>query len=420
MVIINFVFTTFNPTIGFGNMKERLHYFIGLGFVLFIFVLHMLPISDSMLNENNSKLSQVFLKSQIRYHQEFAPFARRPLTSLLIEGASGAFGITLGEAFVLVNFSLLFGCGFLIYTTSLKLGGSSRQGLLNLTCFFLTFSVVFSFFPPLFTYDEPLQYCFLLLSLLALLHNKWGYFVISFVLALVSRESSLFLFPGIVMIGLGSGLITVKNWSFMEIRKWLLLFLPLLLYGVYLILFYRYNGIWSETTALESTRFQSVYDNFGTIASTIETIFSFILVLGPALYLLIVTKDSQSFTNIQKRYIKAFILGVIINTPVIMLATLAREARLYALPLIFLWPMVGQLFSSEVRLMQKPQNYLECFSMLRNKLYLLVALLLNYFISFKLYVPSFPSKDNFFNEYLFVMLLAISVHFIMHRYQQRH
>ena len=415
MVIIKFVFTTFNPRIGFGNMKGGLNYFIGLGFVLFIFVIHMLPVSDSMLNENNTKLSQVFLKSQIRYHQEFAPFARRPLTSMLIEGTSGVFGISLGEAFVLVNFTLLYVCSLLVYKISLNLGGSSRQGLFNLAFFFLTFSILFSFFPPIFTYDEPLQYCLLLLSLLALLNNKRGYFAVFFFFALVARESSVFLFPGMVLIGLG--LDTVKLWAFKDVRKWVLLFLPLLLYGVYLIMFFRLAGIWGETTDLESNRFQSIYENFGTQANVVETVFSFILVLGPVLYLLFVSKKSKTFTNIQKRYITAFFIGVIINTPVIMLATLAREARLYALPLIFLWPLAGQMFSREIWLMCRPQNYLKCFSSLRNKLYLLITLLLNYYISIKLYVPSFPSQDNFFNEYLFIMLLVISVHYIMHSHR---
>lgn len=397
-----------------------MHYFIGLGFVLFIYGIHMLPISDSMLNENNTKLSQVFLVSQIRYHQEFAPFARRPLTSMLIEGTSGVAGITLGEAFVLVNFLLLYICGLLVFKVTLKLNGDRKQAILNLVFYFLTFSIVFAFFPPVFTYDEPLQYCLLLLSILALIHNKWAYYIFFFFLALVARESSVFLLPGIVIIGLGSGLVSRKVTSGLEVRKWFLLFLPLALYAVYLVLFLWYTGLWQETSELARGRFQCIYENFGSLDSALETVFSFILVLGPVLYLFLMAQRSLSFNGMQKRYIKAFFFVIVINTPIVMLATLAREARLFALPLIFLWPLVGQLFGKEMAMMCKARLYMECFCSLRNILYLIGAVILNYWISFKLYLPSFPTEDNFFNEYLFIMLLLISVHFILHNNQREH
>lgn len=378
----------------------------------------MLPVSDSMLNDNSTKLAQVFLKSQIRYHQEFAPFARRPLTSMLIEGVSSVFGTTLGEAFVLVNFLLLYICGLLVYSTSLRLNGSTKQALFNLLFFFSSFSILFSFFPPVFTYDEPLQYCLLFLTLLSLYSNRWGFYVLSFFLALVARESSAFIFPGIVVIGLGSGLVSVQDRSYQEIRKWMLLLLPLVLYAGYLVLFFWFADLWDQTTEVESSRLQCIIDNFGTFARTVETVFSFILVLGPVSYLLFIAQRNMHFNGMQKRYIRAFFLALIINTPIVMLATLAREARLYALPLIFLWPLIGQMFGAELALMCRPKLYRSCFGHLRNKLYLLGSQLLNYWISFKLYVPSFSSDNNFFNEYLFVMLLLISVHFMLHNYQR--
>src|SRR5690606_681009 len=184
-------------------MKNIWHYFIGLGFVLFIFGIHMLPVSDSMLNENNTKLSHSFMVSQIRYHQEFAPFARRPLTSALIEASSSVFGITLTESFVWVNHLLLLISGLLVYRISLKLKGTRNQALFNMSAYFLTFSIVFAFFPPVFSYDEPLQYCFLFLSILAVIDGKWLYFCMFFFLSMIARESSVFLFPGFILIGLG-------------------------------------------------------------------------------------------------------------------------------------------------------------------------------------------------------------------------
>ncbi|HUH47575.1 MAG TPA: hypothetical protein VLZ54_10515 [Arenibacter sp.] len=397
-------------------MKKFRHYFMGLGFVLFIFGIHMLPISDSMLNENNTKLSHSFLVSQIRYHQEFAPFARRPLTSGLIEFCSSIFGIPISESFVWVNLVLLLLSGLLVYQLSLKLKATTGQALFNMSSYFLTFSIVFAFFPPVFSYDEPLQYCFLFLSIWAVINNKWAYYCLCFFLALVARESSIFLFPGFILIGLGLKALPSFNWSPLAIRRWGLLFMPLSLYALYLILFFWKTGLWAESSTLEGNRLQCLNDNFGTLEKTLETLFSFLLVLVPALYFLFVTNKEKKFTTVQKRFVQAFLIGLLINTPVIMLATLARESRLFALPLIFLWPLAGQLFWKELTLLMRPDLYLEVFRSWPNRLYFLGLCILNYLISFKVYVPSFPAADNFFNEYLFIVFLLISVHFLLWKY----
>ena len=400
-------------------MKNYLQYFISFLFVLLIYAIHMLPVSDSMLNENNTKLSHVFLASQIRYHQEFAPFARRPLTSLLIEGSSGTFGVTLGESFVLVNLLLLFVSGILIYIISLKLNATKGQAIFNQVAYFLTFSIIFAFFPPVFSYDEPLQYCLILLSILALIREKWLYYVPLFLLAIIARESTLFLLPGLVIIFSGFSLKSKNMWNFGIKRKLLLLFAPMPLYVIYLGIFLWATGIWKETSEVAANRLSCYFQNFGTYASSLESIVSFFLVLGPGLYFLYMSHKSKIFSALEKKYVQAFLLAVVINTPIVMVATLAREARLFALPLIFLWPLAGQLFGKELRPLIRPNLYLDCFRDWRYSMLLLLLSLISYAIAFRLYVPSFPSKDNFFNEYLFVMLLIMSVHFVLRAFLQK-
>ena len=400
-------------------MKNYLQYFISFLFVLLIYAIHMLPVSDSMLNENNTKLSHVFLASQIRYHQEFAPFARRPLTSLLIEGSSGTFGVTLGESFVLVNLLLLFVSGILIYIISLKLNATKGQAIFNQVAYFLTFSIIFAFFPPVFSYDEPLQYCLILLSILALIREKWLYYVPLFLLAIIARESTLFLLPGLAIIFSGFSLKSKNMWNFGIKRKLLLLFAPMPLYVIYLGIFLWATGIWKETSEVAANRLSCYFQNFGTYASSLESIVSFFLVLGPGLYFLYMSHKSKIFSALEKKYVQAFLLAVVINTPIVMVATLAREARLFALPLIFLWPLAGQLFGKELRPLIRPNLYLDCFRDWRYSMLLLLLSLISYAIAFRLYVPSFPSKDNFFNEYLFVMLLIMSVHFVLRAFLQK-
>lgn len=397
-------------------MKSTWQYLIGLGFVLFIFGLHMLPVSDSMLNENDTRLAKTFLTSQIRYHQEFAPFARRPLTSSLIEATSGVFGITIAASFVWVNLFLLFISGLLVHKVSLGLNASKGQALFNMSAYFLSFSIVFAFFPPLFSYDEPLQYCFLFLALLAIINDRWVFFCLFFLLAMVARESSVFLFPGFILVGLGLKVLPSLSWSGSVIRKWTFLFLAIPLYAVYLLLFFWKTGLWTESSTLEGGRLECINDNFGTLGKTIETLFSFLLVLAPWLYFLWVRQRSEPFTMEHKRFVQAFFIALIINTPIIMLATLARESRLFALPLVFLWPLAGQLFRKELTLLLRWDLYREVFGSWSNRLYFTGLFILNYLISFKVYLPSFPGEDNFFNEYLFMLFLLIAIHFMLWRF----
>ncbi|PXX31780.1 hypothetical protein C7972_101619 [Arenibacter sp. ARW7G5Y1] len=410
---------TFRYSIGELNMKNYWQYLIGFLMVLLIYGIHMLPVSDSMLNENNTKLSHVFLASQIRYHQEFAPFARRPLTSLLVEGSSGIFGVTLGESFVLVNLLLLWISGILIFTLSLRLKASKGQAMFNLVAYYLSFSILFAFFPPVFSYDEPLQYCLILLSILALIKENWKYYVPLFLMATIARESTVFLWPGLVVIFAGLSLKSKNLWSATVKKKLFLLFLPLPLYGIYLGIFIWATGIWKETSELVANRLGCYFQNFGTFASSVETLVSFFLVLGPGLYFLYMSIKPKTYTILEKKYILAFLLALVINTPIVMTATLAREARLFALPLFFIWPLAGQLFGKELRLLLMPSLYLDGLKNWRCSLAVLALWLISYLIAFRLYVPSFPSQDNFFNEYLFVLLLIMSLHFVLKNFLKK-
>ncbi|MCK0192409.1 hypothetical protein [Arenibacter sp. F20364] len=397
-------------------MKNYCPYLVSFLFVLLIYGIHMLPVSDSMLNENNTELSNVFLASQIRYHQEFAPFARRPLTSLLIEGSSGIFGITLGESFVLVNLLLLFFSGLLVYILSIALNASRGHAIFNQVAYFLTFSILFAFFPPVFSYDEPLQYCLIMLSILSLIREKWGYFVPLFLMATIARESTVFLWPGLVVIFSGLSLKSRNIWSSEVKRKLVLLFLPIPLYAIYLGVFLWVTGIWRETSEVAANRLSCAFENFGAVANSVETLVSFFVVMGPSLYFLYMTRKARVFTTMEKKYVLSFLLALAINTPIVMTATLARETRLFALPLVFLWPLAGQLFGRDLALLMKPRLYLACFKDWRYSVLLLLLSFMSYAVAFRLYVPSFPAKDNFFNEYLFILLLIVSLHFLLNMF----
>lgn len=384
---------------------------VGLVFVLGIFKLHMLPFLDSMLNEQNSIVSNGFLVSQIEYHKEFAPFARRPLTSLLINGVSDWFGLKPGMAFVWVNFSLFLIGGLLLYFLSRMLTKNYWFAVFNLLSFYVTFSVLFAFYPPIFTYDEPLQYALVFAAMLCFLKRKRILFVLLITLALIAKESTLFLLPGFLY------LYSTKSKKFIPkitFGRFLVLGLPLVFYMGFL---WFYLGKMDFFHAFESElpqRFSCWYQNFGSHKNSIETIISFCLVIGPFLYLLALNWKN----NLKNQWVKAFLVTLAINTPIVLLATLARESRLFALPLLFLWPVFFPLFGQQIALLFNKSSYADYFAMYGHRLILSAAVLLALLIAIGHYRLGL-GHNNLFSPYLFITLLLIATHFLLWRDQKR-
>jgi len=396
-----------------------LPYLAALSFTLLIFGIHMLPNMDSMLNENNTRISHGFLKSQIDYHQEIAPFARRPLTSFLIESITGRFGLRSGHAFILVNFLLLFISGLLIFRLSRTLTSSAGQALANMCVYFLSFSVLFAFFPPVFSYDEPLQYCFLILSLIALVQKNWGKYVLFFTLALISRETSMLLLPALLCFMPGLKKYKIRLLSKTHLRLGIPILLPLLFYGIYLALFIYTHDQLKATQIEMASRYSCFIENFESTKNTVETWTSLYLALAPYLYLVAVRMQKKDAPPWQKQWIGAFLLTVMINTPIVILTAFARETRLFALPLFFIWPVFASLFGKEVKLLFTFGFYPKVFAKWQYLIPFLVIMFLNYWFCFQIYEKLGLGENTFFGEYLFLINLLVVLHVILTRFIKR-
>lgn len=389
-----------------------LPYLVALLFTLMIFVIHMLPSMDSMLNENNIRISHGFLKSQIEYHQEIAPFARRPLTSLLIEGVVQLFGWRYGHAFIFINFILLFLSGPLLFKLSKTMQASTGQALANMGVYFLSFSVLFAFFPPIFSYDEPLQYCFILLSLIAFVRGKWMRFVVFFTVALIARETSMLLLPALLFFRPGR--------KKRRLKDAVPILLPLVFYSIYLLLFIGSTHQLKATQIEMASRYSCFLENFESTKNTVETWISLFLALGPFLYLAVVRIWKKKTTAFDRQCIGAFLLTVIINTPIVILTAFARETRLFALPLIFIWPVFAQLFARECRLMYSWALYRKGFEKWHNLIPFLLAMFLNYWFCFHVYPNLGLGENTLFGEYLFLLILLIVLHFLLQKTASYH
>lgn len=398
--------------------SKYMPYGLSLVCTLLIFGLHMSENMDSMLNENNNRISNGFLTSQIKYHKEFGPFARRPFTTWAIEATSEIFNMRLGVAFIPVNFFFLFLSGVLIYFLSIQLNANKRQGLLNMVCYFLTFSILFAFFPPVFSYDEPLQYCFILLGLIAFVQKKWPLYVVFFTLALITRETTVLLLPALLLFLPGFHPSVKKFVAIKHLRLYVLLLLPLLGYGIFIAIYLWKFQLVDATKAEMLSRYSCFLENFENTKNSVESVVSFVLCLGTFLYFAFIFLTRKNTELFQKKFVYAFLLTILINTPIVFLSSFARESRLFALPLFFIWPMFSSLFGKEIRLLFSLRTN---SPVIRKWCYLLPFLILtavNYWFCFGYYRNLGLGENTYFAEYLFISLLLVTIHFLLRHVQR--
>lgn len=401
----------------------KLHEIIGYSLLisLLLLALHILPFHNSMINlksEDYNKekncLSSDYLEYVVSLHQSDPTFAKRPLTTMLIVTVSDNTALSIAESFLLVQWVLLVLCGIALGLLSNEWLQKRTLTRVNLLMFYLSFSVVFLFFEPIYSYDEPLQYLLIFMSMLFFMQNKLLLFLLSFSLACVARESSLFLLPGLFFIKHSSFKIQLN-------AQWKTLLSMALIVGLYFI----FRVYQSEVLGLNSNaekqdflaRFVALKTNFGGFAPIQNTIMSMLVVLLPWVYLLWWNYKNQTEVFMKHRSsIVAFGLALLINTPIVLLLTNAREVRLFFLPVFFLLPIAGAFlnkaflhyFSKEVLLQS-----------MRNKKHLFVLLLIT-LLNFVFTMLTFrfeytTQKANFFNEYLFILVNLVLMHWFLTR-----
>ena len=380
-----------------------------------VFVLHFTPNVDSMLNTPDGVIDQQYLSSVIDYHKNGQPaFARRPLLTLAVENASFITGLPVGTVFVVLQFVLIFCGGVLFSMFSMRISHDISVSAFNLLVYFLTFSNLLPFFAPVYTYDEPLQFVFILASLYLLYIDKQWWFVFLFALALIARESTLLLIPGILLLMLPSDFYKLHpkgfsvNWG-----CWVVKFsISFLIYALFLVWFIWFNKLGDASQSDLTHRFEHFSGNFRDIHYATESLVSFLLILAIPLYLLFDVYQSKTVIGFQyKDYVKAFLFTVLLNSIVVILTTKARETRLFVLPMFFLWPVFYQIFKSRLALLLRLGNY---SLLLKNRLVAGLWLLFNLFnfaFSFIFYRTTVGNGGaDYFNEYLFAVMFFISLH----------
>lgn len=293
--------------------------------------LHLNGQVNSMLNLkfegyglNEHGLSTTYLNDMVQYHQTEPSFARRPLLTQSVLQLSTWFQWPVAPVWLALQLLGWCATAVLLYF----LAGAGKVGWWSQLFFFTGFSVLFSWFPPVYTYDEPLQYSLLLGMLLAFKHEKLVVAMALFGTSLWSRETGWLLWPALVWL---YGMRSAKSWTFFGFSAfWLVLYL----------LWWFYSG--NRGTGLQQPAEEVLLrltlwkvnvgsDRWG------ESLWTMVLVLGLPLLL-----SWRAGAHWPVRMRQAFWLAVLLNTAVVLLTSVAREARLFALPLLFAWPYLGE------------------------------------------------------------------------------
>jgi hypothetical protein len=291
------------------------------------------------------------------------------------------------------------GVGVIVYVLAKKLGSSSKIALLSQTIFFLSFSIFFAFATNMHTYDEPLQYIFIFASLIFLLRNNNYLFGLCFFIALLARETTILLVPALLFISYKSSHINFKQ-----------TFKTLFAVSILFLVYYSAWSLWGSSDRtnidyLEKERFLEWRYSFQNWQFAKESFVMALAVLAPWVCMAYYSIKYKLFSNTRRLLIYGFIITCIINTPISFVAARAQEARIFALPVIFLWPLAGEFLLVYIQVCKK---YLAEISNLWRGVYFIVSLIFAWYIAFIFFDPTHSGIAGYaFQIYIFLILWVL-------------
>ncbi len=375
---------------------------LGLLMTLISLALHFAPVWVTMLNRgamtwDGRPLPYDSVEESINEHRNGpeVAFTRRPLMTGSVD-ALVAIGLPQKGAFIALGFGLFFLAGLLVYRIARVSGATSPQALLAQAFFHLSPTVLFAWFDPMYTYDEPIQYVALLAALLATLRGGAGGFIVAFSVALIAREPSLLLLPGFVVLA--------------KPLRWWTIALPVLVWGTFLFWWMQRDWMFGASLLDLSERPGFLRTNFQDLPLAGESLSYLFLVLALPIFLLARYGGSATCTPADQRLLRAFWITVVINTIAVLVAAKAREARLFALPLLFVWPLFGKVVLSELERHGGVRDLLAFFKRPQAAvLFALKAIVWVFAVHYGFTLSTGIPQDNLFHEYLIGSGLVILV-----------
>lgn len=201
------------------------------------------------------------------------------------------------------------------------------------------------------------------------------------------------------------------------ILKTLFFISPILIYFIFLYFYSSHQNISKDLKSDFITRFSGLIFNFQSVKHSVETLISMFLILGIPIYFLTNSLNTKNeLFQTHKKYTRAFLITAIINSAIVISTTQARETRLFVIPMFFIWPIFVNLFLEDIKALFSLKNYTVIFKNWKSTCFFIFLNIMNFLISFKAFRSTLGNdKDNYFNEYLFMIILTIIIHSLIKR-----
>lgn len=360
----------------------------------------MVKFNKENFPNTDSLFEPSYLKEVVMFHTSYPTFARRPFTSVFINCLSNLSHLSISDSFVLVNFFLLFLHGFLIFYLSLIFKKTTIEGYKNVVIYYSSFTIFFIFFAPIYSYDEPLHYLLLLLSLMLFFQKRIFLFVIVFSFSVLVRESSLIFLIGLFMFWY------LENKKERIEAKLFLFLIPIIAYAIY------YYLCSNDSTNLSNEIFNrniAINFNFQDFQFTIESLMSLFNALVFPAYLILSYAKRKMYQGINKNLIYSFLFLSILNSMLVLFGMTARESRLFAMPLLLVTPYFYMILEELKIIFSKKQTTI-LLTNVKGITLIVLILFISWLVSKKCYSTTINFDENhLFNEYSFVTVFLFLI-----------
>lgn len=276
---------------------------------------------------DNPHAGEVFT---IRYNH--SEFGRRPVVLEFQQLMKKRFDLPYQFSFNLINYLSLF----LFFAFLPKLSNvvnQERYEGISLQLFILfALPILFAYFPTINTYDDTVQYLFLTLFLIYLFEHRQLPAMIAFLLACISRETSL-----IYLAVIGGYLYLEGNFRIGKVALWII---PLMLYTIFLAWYVNPELLQDSKSFLVERRFYAWQQNFADFRTFRESTTILCLMLAFPLLLLRKKIKRDDIDNRSRRWEKLAVFFLLANAVLVSCSGLIREARLLFIPLLLAAPLI--------------------------------------------------------------------------------
>ena len=270
-----------------------------------------------------------FLTDRYLDRKNYGSFNTRFITANLQYFLHETFAIPFAFSFNLICFLGFWGSSTLLYLFSRQLGIDQRNAYWSILAFYLCFSIILAFGARMWTYDEPMQYLFLLGMLISIIGHRFYLSLMCWFLALLTKETSILF-----------GLIFLFKYPLKQWWRYLIIMLVVAFYFIAIDLILEPEQFEKTSQYFQRSRFNFWQKNFADWNITCLIIFTLYLIVGIPILLVKKFINWKVLSADQKALITCGLVLIVFNSVLVCITALADEARLFALPLLLLWPVL--------------------------------------------------------------------------------